>query len=891
MTEAFDRIRPVRIEEEMRGSYLDYAMSVIVARALPDVRDGLKPVHRRILYAMDELGLQPNRPFKKSARIVGEVLGKYHPHGDAPVYDSLVRMAQNFSMRYPLVDGQGNFGSVDNDPPAAMRYTEARLAGIAQEMLTDIERDTVDFALNFDDSLREPMVLPARIPNLLINGSSGIAVGMATNIPPHNLVEVCDAIVYLIENPEATVSELSEIVRGPDFPTGGTILGREGILQAYASGKGRVVVQAKAHIEETARSGRYQIIVTELPFQVNKAAMVERVADLVREKKLEGISDLRDESDRQGMRVVFELKREAQPRQVLNSLYKHTALQSTFFMNMLALVDGQPKVLGLKELVQHFVDFRRTVIRRRSEFDLKKAKDRAHILEGLKIAVDNMDAVIRTIRGSQTVETARTNLMQQFTLTEIQSNAILDMQLRRLTLLERNKIEEELAEVLQNIAYLEDLLANPVKIDFLIKEESADLKKKYGNSRRSVINAEEATELTAEDLVPHQEVVVTLSQRGYIKRVPSETYRRQHRGGLGIQAMTMREKDAPYRLLVADTHDDLLVFTDKGKVYRLRCWDVPEGTRQSRGVPLVHLVSLMQDEQVTEIVRVENFENSDFMVMATRLGEVKKTPLKAFIQVRSNGLVAMNLEPGDALIAAKPVPEDGEVIMVTAGAQSARFAVKQLRAASRQSGGVRGIRLDPGDTLVAMDVVIENADLLVVSEMGFGKRTPLSEWQTKNRGIGGVLAMRLTDRNGPVVTARVVLPLQDIMVISASGDMLRTVVDSVSRIGRGTQGVTIKRVEPGDPIVAVTVFNGMVAMGASQNALPPSEDSEQAPDDASGTQGTGRGRRRTQVEPVEGQAVMELLTPDEEPEDAGDMEPDLGIEDEDLDGDEPEDAS
>ena len=453
MTEAFDRIRPVRIEEEMRGSYLDYAMSVIVARALPDVRDGLKPVHRRILYAMDELGLQPNRPFKKSARIVGEVLGKYHPHGDAPVYDSLVRMAQNFSMRYPLVDGQGNFGSVDNDPPAAMRYTEARLAGIAQEMLTDIERDTVDFALNFDDSLREPMVLPARIPNLLINGSSGIAVGMATNIPPHNLVEVCDAIVYLIENPEATVSELSEIVRGPDFPTGGTILGREGILQAYASGKGRVVVQAKAHIEETARSGRYQIIVTELPFQVNKAAMVERVADLVREKKLEGISDLRDESDRQGMRVVFELKREAQPRQVLNSLYKHTALQSTFFMNMLALVDGQPKVLGLKELVQHFVDFRRTVIRRRSEFDLKKAKDRAHILEGLKIAVDNMDAVIRTIRGSQTVETARTNLMQQFTLTEIQSNAILDMQLRRLTLLERNKIEEELAEVLQNIAY------------------------------------------------------------------------------------------------------------------------------------------------------------------------------------------------------------------------------------------------------------------------------------------------------------------------------------------------------------------------------------------------------------------------------------------------------
>ena len=815
-----DRIHDRHIETEMRESYLDYAMSVIVSRALPDVRDGLKPVHRRILYAMDELGLRPNRAYKKCARIVGDVLGRYHPHGDAPVYDALVRLAQDFSMRYPLVDGQGNFGSVDNDPPAAMRYTEARLAGIAEEMLADIDKDTVNFGTNFDDSLREPLVLPARIPNLLINGSAGIAVGMATNIPPHNLTEVLEAVAHLIDHPEATVEELGGLVRGPDFPTGGTILGREGIRSAYATGKGRVVVQAKAHIEEQTRANRFQIVVTELPYQVNKAALVERVADLVRDKKIDGISDLRDESDRQGMRIVFELKREAQPRSVLNQLYKHTSMQQSFFVNMLALVDGQPRVLGLKLMLQYFIDFRRIIIRRRSEFDLRKAQERAHILEGLKIALDNLDAVIALIRGSESVEAARQGLMTTFELSELQANAILDMQLRRLARLEREKLEEELAELLKTIAYFEDLLANSYKIDGLIKEESLELKKKYGNPRRSQINAEEALELTDADLIPHQEVVVTLSRRGYIKRVPADTYRRQQRGGVGIQAASFRDQDAPYRLLVADTHDDLLIFTDKGKVYQVRCWDLPDASRQARGIPLLHVVNLTQDESVTEIVRVENFDHFDFLIVATKMGEVKKTPMREFAAVRSNGLIAMNLEEGDALVAAKAALANDEVILVTAGAQSARFKVSLLRSASRQSGGVRGIKLDDGDEMVAMDVVVGDADLLVISAYGFGKRTPLSQWTSKGRGIGGVSAMKLSERNGPIVAARVVLPKQDLMVISTSGDILRTTVDSVARIGRITHGVTIKRVEQSDPIVAVATFNGSQGAAAAQMGLP-----------------------------------------------------------------------
>jgi len=560
--------------------------------------------------------------------------------------------------------------------------------------------------------------------------------------------------------------------------------------------------------------------VTELPYQVNKAALVERVADLVRDKKIEGISDLRDESDRQGMRIVFELRREAQPRSVLNQLYKHTAMQQSFFVNMLALVDGQPRVLGLKLMLQYFIDFRRVIIRRRSEFDLRKAQERAHILGGLKIALDNLDAVIALIRGSESVEAARIGLMTTFDLTEVQANAILDMQLRRLARLEREKLEEELAELLKTIAYFEDLLANPYKIDGLIKEESAELKKKYGNPRRTQITAEEATELTDADLIPHQEVVVTLSRRGYIKRVPADTYRRQQRGGVGIQAASFRDQDAPYRLLVADTHDDLLIFTDKGKVYQVRCWDLPDASRQSRGIPLLHVVNLTQNESVTEIVRVENFDKFDFLVVATKMGEVKKTPMREFAAVRSNGLIAMNLEEGDALVAAKAALASDEVILVTAGAQSARFKVSLLRSASRQSGGVRGIKLDDGDEMVAMDVVVGDADLLVVSAFGFGKRTPLSQWTAKGRGIGGVSAMKLSERNGPIVAARVVLPKQDLMVISKSGDILRTTVDSVARIGRITQGVTIKRVEQSDPIVAVTTFNGAQGGAAAQMGLP-----------------------------------------------------------------------
>ncbi|MBI2887906.1 MAG: DNA gyrase subunit A [Chloroflexi bacterium] len=820
MAEAQDRLRDIRIEEEMRSSYLDYAMSVIVARALPDVRDGLKPVHRRILYAMDELGLRPNRPYKKSARIVGEVLGKYHPHGDSSVYDSLVRMAQDFSMRYPLVDGQGNFGSVDNDPPAAMRYTEVRLAAIAEEMLADIDRDTVDYAPNFDDSLREPLVLPARLPNLLVNGSAGIAVGMATNIPPHNLSEICDAITHLIDNPEATVEDLLRVVHGPDFPTGGTILGREGIRQAFASGKGRVTVQAKAHIEEMARGGRYQIVVTELPYQVNKASLVERIADLVREKKIEGISELRDESDRQGMRVVFELKREAQPRQVLNALYKHSAMRSAFHINMLALVDGQPRVLGLKQAVLHFVDFRRTVIRRRSEYDLKKAQERAHILEGLKIALDHLDEVIQTIRRSESAETARTNLRRRFQLTEVQANAILDMQLRRLARLERRKIEEELAEILKTIAYLEDLLANPAKIDFLVKEESADLKKKYGGPRRTQISEEEAAELTDADLIAHQEVVVTLSLRGYVKRVPADTYRNQRRGGRGITGMVTREQDAVYRLLVADTHDSLLVFTDRGKVYQLRCYEVPDVSRQARGLPLIHLVNLGQDEHVTELVRVENFAAADFLIMATKMGEVKKTPIEEFAQVRNAGLITMNLEPGDELVAARVARTGNDLILVSSNAQAIRFPVDSLRSASRQSGGVRGIRLEPGASVMAMDVVAPGADLLVVSANGFGKRTGLAGFPRHARGGSGVIAMRMNERNGPLVAARVVWPLQELMLISQRGIVIRTSVESISRLSRATQGVTVMRVEPEDRVVSIACFNGGHGGGATQLELP-----------------------------------------------------------------------
>jgi DNA gyrase subunit A len=803
-------VKPVNIEDEMRGSYLDYAMSVIVSRALPDVRDGLKPVHRRILYAMNDMGLRPTGPHRKSARIVGEVLGKYHPHGDSSVYDAMVRMAQDFSMRYPLVDGQGNFGSVDNDPPAAMRYTEARLAKIAEEMLVDIEKNTVDFMPNFDDSLEEPVVLPARLPNLLLNGSAGIAVGMATNIPPHNLGEVCDAIAHLIENPKASIEDLCKFVKGPDFPTAGIIQGREGIMNAYTTGHGKLVVRAKAHISSPTAGGRSQIIINELPYQTNKAALVENIADLVRNKKVEGIADLRDESDRQGMRVVIELKKEAQPQKVLNNLYKHTAMQSSFFVNMLALVDGQPRVISLREALQNFVDFRREVITRRSKYELKQAKARAHILEGLKIALDNIDAIISTIRKSETAEAARKNLMDGFGLSQLQAQAILDMQLRRLANLERQKILDEYAEVVKKIAYLEDLLANPRRILILIKEEVSELKSKYGDERRTSIVEQGILEFTEEDLIPHERVVITLSSRGSVKRITARNYTVQHRGGKGIIGQVTRETDAVMLLVVADTHDDLFFFTDRGKVFYLKCHEVPAASRTSKGLAIINLLSITEGERVTSMAATTGLMPDSYLVMATKLGEIKKTSLDKFAAVRSSGLISMDLEPGDELVSTCIAGDKDDVVLVTRKGQSICFSVSSLRAASRTSGGVRAIKLAKGDGVVSLDRVDPEAFLLVVSSGGYGKITPLDRYPRQKRAGMGVRTFKIVEKSGDVTAARVVTPKQQVMLISAEGMVTLTPVkekdprQGISTQGRSTQGVRVMTLDEGDRLVAIT---------------------------------------------------------------------------------------
>jgi DNA gyrase subunit A len=807
------KVRPVNIEEEMSSSYLDYAMSVIVARALPDVRDGLKPVQRRILYAMSDMGLAANSPHKKSARIVGEVLGKYHPHGDAPVYEAMVRLAQDFSMRYPLISGQGNFGSIDNDPPAAMRYTEARLALIAEQMLVDIDKDTVDFMPNFDDSLKEPLVLPTQLPNLLVNGSAGIAVGMATSIPPHNLSEVCDAIAYLIENPEATVDELTQFVKGPDFPTAGIIRGGEGIKNAYATGRGKVVVQAKAMVGDGAGGGRQQIVVTELPYQTNKAALVERIAELVKNKKVEGISGLRDESDRQGMRIVIELKREAQPKKVLNNLFKHTAMQSSFFVNMLALVDGQPRVISLREALQYYIDFRHQVITRRSKFELKQAKARAHILEGLKIALDNIDKIIATIKKSATAEAARKALMDGFGLSQAQAQAILDMQLRRLANLERKKIADEYAELVKTIAYLEDLLANPKRILLLIQEEVNKLKENFGDERRTEISEEEITEFGEEDLIPHQRVVVTLSQRGFVKRVASRSYRSQHRGGRGIIGMVTREADAVRLLVVADTHDHLLFFTNRGRVFYLKCYEIPaDSSRVAKGTAVINLFSVTDDERVTAMVALPDFEPGSYLLMATRLGEVKKTTADKFAAVRSSGLIAMDLEKGDELVAARLATDKDDMLLVTQEGQSIRFAVSTLRDASRTSGGVRGIRLSATDQVVAMDVILPKGYVLVTTSGGFGKLTPVDAYPQQHRAGGGVRTFKLVEKAGRVAAAEVVSFSQQVMIVSAEGIVIQTPVkekdpkQGISVQGRSTQGVKLMRLDPGDSVVAIAAF-------------------------------------------------------------------------------------
>ena len=801
-------IKQVSIVEQMTSAYLDYSMSVIVSRALPDVRDGLKPVHRRVLYAMDQMGLQSTKIFRKSAGTVGEVLKLYHPHGEVAVYDSLVRMAQPWSMRYPLILGQGNFGSQDDDPPAAMRYTEAKMAAIADELLRDIDKDTVDFAPNYDNQAKEPVVMPARLPNLLLNGSTGIAVGMATNIPPHNLVEVCNAIIHLIDNPEATTEDLSRIVRGPDFPTGGIIHGREGIRNTYANGRGRIVVRARTHIEE-AEHGRVSIIVTELPYQINKADLVKKIAEMARDKKIDGISEVRDESDRQGMRMFIELKRDASPESVLNSLYKYTAMQSAFNTNMLALVDQQPRILTLKAFLQHYINHREIVITRRTRFELAKAEARKHILEGLRIALDHLDAVITTIRQSQTAEAALLTLQQSFGVSEEQGKAILALTLSRLVALERNKIEEELKDVLKHIDYYHLLLSDINEVRKLIKEDLNELKEKYGDSRRTDIEETEAGEFREEDLVPNEEVVVTLTEKGYIKRLPSNTYRAQHRGGRGVTGMQTREDDTVRHLLIAHSHDALLFFTDRGRVFQLRVYELPDVSRTAKGEHIINLISIEQRERVTAVVYVPKGVSRDYMIVATKKGEVKKTTMDEFEVVRRQGLIAMDLEEDDELIGAKLAHSNDDVLMITALGKANRFTVAELRSASRTSGGVRGIRLGKGDRVVSLNLAPQDSELLVVTEHGYGKRTPIEDYPLHSRGGGGVITASITEKNGPIAAARVITEKDsDLMIITAGGMVIRTDVSKLHVRGRATQGVQLMHLAGGDTVVAVATTNG-----------------------------------------------------------------------------------
>jgi len=796
-------VKPIDIEQEMKSSYLDYAMSVIVSRALPDARDGLKPVQRRVLYAMDGLALRHNSPYKKSARIVGEVMGKYHPHGDAPIYEAMVRMAQDFSLRYPLVDGQGNFGSIDNDPPAAMRYTEARLSEIAEEMLVDIEKNTVDFVPNFDGSLQEPSVLPAGLPNLLVGGSTGIAVGMTTNIPPHNLGEICDAIVYLIDNPEATVEELFELVKGPDFPTAGIIWGREGIDSAYATGQGRIVLRARAN-EVSGKGGRRQIVVSELPYQVNKAALVERIAELVKVKRISGIAEVRDESDREGMRIVIELRKEAQTRQVLNNLYKYTAMQSAFFINMVALLDGQPKVISLKEALTSYIDFRFQIITKRSEFELGKARDRAHILEGFRIALNNADQVIKIIRQSQTVESARADLMAAFALSQIQAQAILDMPLRRFAKLEQDKITEEYAAVIKSISYLEDLLANPRKVLSVVAQDAQELKSKYGDPRRTVVEAEEIEEFRTEDLIPHEAMVVTLTSRGFIKRIPAATYRLQRRGGKGVIGMVVRDRDTVNHILVADTHDNLLFFTRAGKVYCLKCYEIPEdSSRTTKGMAVVNLLPIDLEDEVTVLLAIDGFPSDKFLLMATRGGVIKKTTLSAFASIRRTGIIAMGLRNKDELISAGVVAAEDEVILMSRNGQAIRFKVENLRTASRTSGGVRGIRL-VDDYVVGMGIVSPDAYVLTVSEKGFGKLTPIKNYPVHHRGGKGVRAYRVSPKTGSLVASRLVSPQGSLVMLSTRGNVVNIPMGQVSIQGRGGRGARLMGLAEDDTVVSLT---------------------------------------------------------------------------------------
>ena len=801
-------IHQVDIDEQMRSAYLDYAMSVIVARALPDARDGLKPVHRRILFAMSELGMRSNSAYKKSARIVGEVLGKYHPHGDSAVYETMARMAQDFSMRYPLVDGQGNFGSIDGDAPAAMRYTEARLNKMAEELLADLDKDTVDFAPNFDESLEEPTVLPARLPNLLLNGSAGIAVGMATNIPPHNLRELVGAVNYLIDNfdkaDDISVEELMKFTQGPDFPTGGMIVGAEGILSAYATGRGRVVMRGVAHIEEM-KGGRHQIVVTEIPYQVNKSSLIERIAELARSGKLDQISDMRDESDQRGMSIVIELKRGAQPKKVLNQLYKYTVLQSTFGVIMLALVDGEPRTLPLKRMLQIFIEHRQTVIVRRSNFELAKARARQHILDGLLIALNNIEAVIKTIRAAEDADVAKTNLMQKFKLSELQAQAILDMQLRRLAALERWKIEEEHKQVQAQIDRLEDLLAHPKKILALIQSDLNELSEKFGDDRRTKIAVDAKEEFHEEDLVHDEAVLISLTERGYIKRVAAAAFKSQSRGGRGVMGHTMKEEDEVVMLIPARSLDAMLFFSDKGKVYSERVYQIPDADRAAKGIPLVNVLALDANEHVTAAIAVSSFAAHGYCVLATARGKVKRVDLEEFASVRPSGLIAMTLGEGDTLGWARLTSGKDEVIFVTENGQALRFSEDKIRAMGRSAAGVQGIRLKKGDAVTSMDVIQPNGSLLIVTTNGFGKQTPLKDYTAKGRATGGnfTIDQKAIPVTGKIAAARVVQMTDDLTIITANGVALRLKVKDVKQAGRATRGVHLIKPQEGDSVASV----------------------------------------------------------------------------------------
>jgi DNA gyrase subunit A len=820
-------VQSVDIDDQMRSAYLDYAMSVIVARALPDARDGLKPVHRRILYAMHDMGMRANAPYKKSARIVGEVLGKYHPHGDQAVYHAMARMAQDFSMRYTLVDGQGNFGSIDGDSPAAMRYTEARLNRMAEEMLSDIEKDTVDFGENFDGSLEEPLVIPARLPNLLLNGSSGIAVGMATNIPSHNLKELVDALTYLIDHydnlDDVTVEDLLKFIPGPDFPTGGVIVGSEGIRQAYSMGRGRIVIRGLAHIEEMS-GNRFRIVITEIPYQLNKTTLIERIAELARSGRIDAISDLRDESDRRGMSIIIELKRGSQPRKVLNQLYKFTPLQTTFGTQLLALINGEPRLLTLKRALLIYVEHRLDVITRRTQFDLNKARARAHILEGLLIALANLDDVIQTIRQSPDVETAKERLISRFGLTDVQAQAILDMQLRRLAALERQKIEDEHRELVQHIEYLEDLLAHPKKMLNLIKEDLSDVAEKYGDERRTRIAFGASGDLNDEDLVADEATLISITERGYIKRVAAKTYRSQRRGGKGVKGHTTRDEDEVLMLLPARTLDTILFFSDRGKVYSEKAYQIPDVGRTARGIPIVNILSLGPNETITAAVPVPSFEDASYCTMATSNGRVKRVILSEFASVRPSGLIAIGLAEGDSLGWVRLTRGDDEIVIITENGQALRFSETLVRPMGRPATGVIGINLRGDDRVIGMEIVEPGGDLLVVTTAGHGKRTSLDEYTPKGRATMGILTL---DKHaipvvGKIAVARVVQAAEDnITLISTNGIVMRTKAESIAQLGRATRGVRVMNLIEGDAVATMARFSAadLRSVGASKEDI------------------------------------------------------------------------